>query len=114
MSIVERWLQTHPEINVFACMNDSMALGVVQALAAAGKDQEDYLVLGVDGNDQYFNEIRSGALDCTAARDLEIEAQTAITVARGLSRGEQFDKIIYPDSIFALTKENINEYKKGR
>jgi len=56
---VEDWLISHPEINVIACANDDMAQGVVNACAAAGRD--DIIILGIDGSEVGLNNVKTGA-----------------------------------------------------
>lgn len=109
-STVELWLKTNPEINVIACMNDDMAAGAVQALSSANKNMEDYLVLGMDGNPNYKDFFISGDIDCTVVRDLKEESKLIISIARGLANGREYEKSIYPDSAFIVTKENAEEY----
>lgn len=36
MSLAEDWLQAYPDLNVIACMNDDMAIGVIQGLQCSG------------------------------------------------------------------------------
>lgn len=110
LSTTEKWLKTHPEIHVFVCMNDDMAAGVVQALKVAGKDVGEYLVLGMDGNPNYAEEIKTGQIDCTIVRDLDIEGEFLIATAKGLADGVSYPKSLHPDSVFMLTKQNAAAY----
>lgn len=109
MQIAEDWLQAYPEMNVFACMNDDMAIGVIQALTAAGKDMDEVLVLGIDGTDAAKEYVKSGELDCTAARDVKIEVQCTLDTCKKILAGESVEKEIEPMAIKALTKDNIEE-----
>lgn len=110
VTITEGWMQAHPEINVYVCMNDDMAIGVIQALLAAGKDMEDVLVIGVDGLSASIPYLKSGELDCTAGRDIAKEVNATFEVCEGLVAGKTYPKHIYPEAIYALTKENVGEY----
>lgn len=104
MKITEDWLQAHPEINVYACMNDDMAIGVIQALTAAKKDMSQILVLGIDGTDAAKEYLASGDLDATAARDIDKEAGfTLKTCEEIVLEGKTVEKELYPEAIFALT-----------
>lgn len=110
MAITEDWIQAYPEMNVFVCMNDDMAIGAIQALTAAGKNMDDVLVLGIDGLSGSIKYLKSGELDCTVARDITKEVQTAFEACEGLVEGKTYEKRLYPNAIYALTKENVGEY----
>jgi ABC-type sugar transport system, periplasmic component len=108
MSITEDWIQAYPEMNVFACMSDEMAIGCIQALIAAGKNMDDVVVMGVDGSDAAKDYLKSGELDCTAARDVKREVAAALETAERLVKGETVDKDIYPEAIFPMTVADVN------
>lgn len=109
MKIAEDWIQAYPEMNVFACMNDDMAIGVIQALTAAGRDMDEVLVLGVDGTDAGKAYLRTGELDCTAARDVTIETTCALETCEKILAGETVDKAIEPMAITAMTSETVDK-----
>jgi ribose transport system substrate-binding protein len=58
-------LSEHPEIKAFACANDSMALGAVAALRAAGKAGQ-VLVVGFDNISAAHSMIQEGRMLATA------------------------------------------------
>lgn len=105
MSITEDWLQAYPDMNVFACMNDDMAIGCIQALTAAGVNMDDVLVLGIDGTDAAIPYLESGELDCTAARDVNLETAFTLETCEKILAGETVEKDLEPRGISALTKE---------
>lgn len=109
MKITEDWLQAHSEMNVFACMNDDMAIGCIQALQAAGKNMDEVLVLGIDGTDVAKTYLESGELDCTASRDVNLETAFTLGVCEDIKNGEIVEKKLQPKAITALTKEAINK-----
>lgn len=106
MSITEDWLQAYPDMNVFACMSDEMAVGVIQALNAAGKNMDEILVLGVDGSDVGKLNLENGDLDATAARDIGIETSFTMETCEKILAGETVEKQLQPMGISMLTKEN--------
>lgn len=106
MSITEDWLQAYPDMNVFACMNDDMAIGCIQALTAAGVNMDDVLVLGIDGTDAALPYLASGELDCTAARDVNLETSFTLETCEKILAGETVEKNLEPRGISAMTKEN--------
>lgn len=106
MSLTEDWLQAYPDMNVFACMSDEMAVGVIQALVSAGKNMDDVLVLGVDGSDVGKEYLTSGELDATAARDVNIETSFTLETCEKILAGETVEKRLQPMGIALLTKED--------
>lgn len=107
MGITEDWLQAYPDMNVFACMSDEIAIGCIQALKAANVDMEEVLVLGVDGSDQAMEYLESGDLDATAARNVDIEVEFALESAEKIAAGETVEKEQAPHAIYALTKDDV-------
>ena len=109
MSITEDWLQAYPDMNVFACMSDEMAVGVIQALNAAGKNMDDVLVLGIDGSDVGKQYLTSGELDATAARDVLKETSFTLETCERILAGETLEKQVQPMGISLLTKEQFQK-----
>ena len=109
MAITEDWLQAYPDMNVFACMSDEMAVGVIQALVSAGKDMDEVLVLGIDGSDVGLEYLATGELDATAARDVSIETQFTLDTCERILAGETVEKTLRPNAITLLTKEDYAE-----
>ena len=56
------WIKKHPDIKAIFCNNDTMALGVVEAVKESGKN---ILVVGVDGIGEAYDSIRRGELSAT-------------------------------------------------
>lgn len=106
MSITEDWLQAYPDMNVFACMSDEMAVGVIQALNAAGTNMDDVLVLGIDGAAVAMEYLESGDLDATAARDVKIETEFTLETCEKILAGETVEKHLQPMGISLMTKED--------
>ena len=48
------------EIDAIYCHNDEMALGALEALRAAGREDEEILIVGMDGSEDAFKEIEAG------------------------------------------------------
>ena len=64
--IVSAILNEHPEIKAIICANDSMALGAVGALRAAGKDDGSILVTGFDNITAVQQLMKDGKILATA------------------------------------------------
>ena len=48
------------EIDAIYCHNDEMALGALESLRAAGREDEEILIVGMDGSEDAFKEIEAG------------------------------------------------------
>lgn len=48
------------EIDAIYCHNDEMALGALESLCAAGREDEGILIVGMDGTEVAFSEIEEG------------------------------------------------------
>jgi len=60
-------LQRHPDLSAIYAANDTMALGAVEALFAAGKGNQ-VVVIGTDGNADAVRSIRAGRLTASVAQ----------------------------------------------
>lgn len=65
-NIANDMLQRNPDLKAVFAANDTMALGAVEALLAAGKT--DVVVVGVDGSSGAIESIRSGRLTATVGQ----------------------------------------------
>lgn len=61
-------MQSNPDVQAFYCCNDTMALGVQEAVANAGK-QDDIIVVGTDGLKNAMESIKNGEMAATVAQD---------------------------------------------
>lgn len=110
MTLAEDWIQAYPDLNVIACMNDDMANGVIQAMAAANKNMDDICIVGVDGLKAGAENIKAGTLDATVARDLEKETDIYLELCEKLAAGEEVEKHVAPESMFVMDASNVYEY----
>lgn len=107
MSIMEDWMQTFSDFNAVAAANDEMALGAVEALKGAQK-LDGVLVVGVDGNNDALQAIKSGEMAMTAYQNAQAQAQACAEVADKLARGETAEDVIVPFE--KITIDNVNKY----
>ena len=106
--LTETWLASGKNIDAIVCNNDGMALGVVSALKAAGKNGE-ILVYGLDAQEQAMKEIIDGNMAATILTDSPGEAKAAIETIIKLINGEKVQKSQMIPMI-VITKENVREY----
>ncbi len=86
-TVFQNMLQAHPEIdNVFAC-NDMMALGAIEAIAAAGKTGK-IRVIGFDAVDDARKAIEAGTMAASVAQSPADMGRLAVESAAKLMKGE--------------------------
>ncbi len=103
-NVFQNILQSHPEVQaVFAC-SDLMALGAVEAIAAAKKTGQ-ITVVGFDASDEARQAVGRGTMDATVAQSPSAMGALAVENAFHLIKGEQIKaEIVVP--IKLITKEN--------
>lgn len=80
LTVMENILQAQPEIDVVYASNDEMALGALQAIEEAGR-QDEIIVVGNDGTDDALTAIREGRLAASIATPAYIQGYIAIQTA---------------------------------
>jgi len=60
--VTSAMLQANPDIKVIACINDSGALGALNAVQAAGKDSEDFCIVGLDATEEAIAKIKENTI----------------------------------------------------
>jgi D-allose transport system substrate-binding protein len=68
LDVATNIMQRYPNIKAFYCANDTMALGVVQAVENAGKTGK-ILVVGTDGIPEAVQAVKDGKMAATVAQD---------------------------------------------
>jgi ribose transport system substrate-binding protein len=111
LKATEDLLQAHPDANVVLGENDSMVLGALKALDAAGK--KDVLVLAAaDGQKEALALIKEGKYGATGLNDPDLVARTAVDIGLKALKGELAAD--FPKSYFTtpdvISKENVDKY----
>jgi ribose transport system substrate-binding protein len=105
-TVFQNMLQAHPGIDtVFAC-NDMMALGAIEAIAAAGRTGK-IRVLGFDAVDDARRALVAGTMEATVAQFPDEMGRLAIETAVKVLKGES----VPPDIVVRIglvTRENAN------
>lgn len=76
---METILQANPDIKGVISGNDTMAMGAIAALAAAGR--KDVIVVGFDGSNDVRDSITSGGIKATVLQPAYAQAQMAVSQA---------------------------------
>jgi erythritol transport system substrate-binding protein len=78
-SKMETILQANPDIQGVIAGNDTMAMGAIAALQAAGK--KDVIVVGFDGSNDVRDSIKAGGIKATVLQPAFAQAQMAVQQA---------------------------------
>jgi ribose transport system substrate-binding protein len=106
-TVFQNMLQAQPAIDtVFAC-NDMMALGAIEAIAAAGRTGK-IRVLGFDAVEDARRALTAGTMDATVAQYPDEMGRIAVETAAKVLRGEAVEPEIVV-RIGLVTKENANQ-----
>ena len=105
-TVFQNMMQAHPAIDtVFAC-NDMMALGAIEAIAAAGKTRK-IRVLGFDAVDDARKALLAGTMEATVAQFPDEMGRIAVETAVKVLKGEAVPADVTV-RIGLVTKENAN------
>jgi ABC-type sugar transport system substrate-binding protein len=101
----EALLQGDPAIKGFFAVNDEMALGVAEAVRAAGRTRK-VAVVGVDGIRQALAAVKSGALSATVAQYPYTIGQLGLEACLAAMRGTPVPaRVDAPISV--VTRDNV-------
>ncbi|MDZ5454087.1 substrate-binding domain-containing protein [Labrys sp. ZIDIC5] len=113
LKAAEDLLQAHPDVTVLLAENDSMALGGMKALQAAGKN--DVLVLAAaDGQKEALALIKEGKYGATGLNDPDLVARTAVDIGLKALKGElgaDTPKLELTTPA-VITQENVDKFYK--
>jgi ribose transport system substrate-binding protein len=101
-------IKQHPDIKGFYCANDTMALGVVEAVIAAGK-QDDILVYGTDGIPDAIEQIKAGNLTGTVAQFASETGRIGLETAIRILEGQQVGDVIL-STVEVIDQDNVYEF----
>ena len=108
MDVAQNLLQQTPDVNAIFCCNDEMALGVAEAVNAAGKTGE-ILISGVDGNDDTLVAIQEGSIYATCNSNPVDQGYYGVyEAAKYLATGEA-DEAYTIDTI-VITADNVADF----
>jgi ABC-type sugar transport system substrate-binding protein len=117
MRVAEDWMQkyTLDQLNTLVVWSDEICVGVVQALQAAGKNPDDYLVLSYDGLPLIEDYVAQGWVDVTSALGLKKQAQVIIGLAQKYKDGkaDEIEFLTYANGIYLMDTNNVNAIRSG-
>ena len=99
-------LTEYPDIKGIFCCNDTMALAVVEALAAEGKD--GVLIYGVDFTNDAREAMKEGAMTGSMSYSSERYTKAALQMAVMLNEGQAIKGRVYLP-LTLVTTDNVND-----
>lgn len=90
--LADTWIKQYPDLQAIFCNNDTMAMGVVEAVKASGKD---ILVVGVDGTGEAYESIRAGELSATIDSFPFYKAQIATEIMLRSMDGQEIPRVVW-------------------
>lgn len=106
--LAETWIKQYPDLKAIFCNNDTMALGVQEAVNKSGKD---ILVVGVDGTGEAYESIRKGEMDATVDSFPLYKSQIASEMMLRAINGQSVPRVVWtPQAIIDST--NVDKEAK--
>lgn len=99
--VMDRILKNYDNIDVLYSHNDSMALGAIEAVEAAGiVPGKDIVIISIDGEQGAIDALKEGRINCVVECDPML-GPTIMNTVRRIKRGEEIPKTIYTrDNVF--------------
>ena len=97
LDVASNIISKNPDIKAFYACNDTMALGVYQAIVNAGKDGK-IMVVGTDGQPEAIESVNNGGLSATVAQDPgEIGAMSLELLNNAIKEKPAIDSKVEPE-----------------
>lgn len=110
LTAMEDILVAHADINVLISEQDAMAMGAMQAIREAGKEEAILVVSAADGQKEAFELIMKGSYGATGLNDPELISEIAVEVAAEVLSGNlDYPKVIYTPAA-CISRENVDDF----
>jgi ABC-type sugar transport system substrate-binding protein len=104
----ESLLAKYKDLDAIICVNDDIASGVADAVAAAGR--KDVMVIGMNASKNGIDKLKQGRLTATVdGMSLEVGMQAA-DHAKKILDGEVTEPVTFAPEPKLYTKENVDEW----
>ncbi len=107
MTTTQNWLVAYPDIDVVIASCDDMAMGAIEAIEMAGK-QDQVKVFSIDGTDVGIQAVAEGRLMCTVQQDGRAFAELALEMADKLLNGQNPESLQIASTL--ITAENVADF----
>jgi ABC-type sugar transport system substrate-binding protein len=102
-------LQANPDIAGIMCANDEMALGVVEALKAAGV-KDKVKVVGIDFIEEAKTSIQNGELDGSVVMSPYLFGKAGLILALKAIQGQTITSDMFWTPFALVNASNVNQY----
>ncbi len=107
--VMETIIQAHPDIKGVISGNDTMAMGAMAALQAAG--MTDVIVVGFDGSQDVMDAIKEGKIHATVLQPVAQFGPLAVQQAHTyITTGELPEQEKLSIDCILITPDNVNDY----
>jgi ribose transport system substrate-binding protein len=114
MAAAENMTQVNPDINVWLCYNDEVAIGVQEFYNSSGVAQDDVIIVGLDGNKAALEAVAAGgAFRGTVSQALHINCQKfmdAADILMDTGNVEEAQALIQGNGFVDVTIDNVQEH----
>jgi ABC-type sugar transport system substrate-binding protein len=108
--VTSAMLQANPDIKVIACINDSGALGALNAVQAAGKATDDFCIVGLDATEEAIAKIKEDtALRATVDIAPVLQGRDVVDLVKKVKESGPVEGLQVVNMI-SVTKDNIDQY----
>ena len=105
-NVFQNILQSHPQVQALFACNDMMALGAIEAIAAAGKAGR-IIVVGFDAVTDARQAIRNGTMAASVAQHPDVTGKLVIENACRVLKGQSIPEYI-PVKLELITRGNVD------
>lgn len=109
LEVMQNILQAQPEIDAVFTQDDGMALGVIQAIKEAGRDDIQF-VTGAGGAKEVFESIRDDGLITATFLYSPTMVREGVKIAAELAKGEEPEETMVILEATEVVKDNVEEY----
>ena len=106
VSVTENFLAKYNNIDAIFAHDDNLAIGVVEALRSAGLDGK-IPVIGVGGDPEVFEYIKSGDITETFVLSIKEDSRTCLRIFQDYFEGKTVEKYNYNTPV-SVTIENVD------
>lgn len=110
-TITENILTSDPDLNAIFAANDPPALGALQALTAAGR-QEDIFIVGFDAIPDAVEAVKNGQMKATVAQFPRVMGIVGVDLMVRYLNGEEIPELVDSGAMLVV-QENAEEFQAG-
>lgn len=109
LEVMQNILQAHPKIDAVYTQDDGMALGVLQAIKEAGREDIQFIT-GAGGAKEVFENMKEAGLITATFLYPPTMVEEGVKIAANLAKGEEPEETMVIIEATQVTKDNVDEY----